>query len=230
MLLPLYKRFYEGDYGCSIVTDEIIEECGLRIAENSLQAHIIELEKRGCIRGYHDLSANYPINIGIDALGISFVERHNQEFAKQHGTLRFRILSLLYDVNFGGHAGDWINVDSELSADLGLTDADNNLLHGELIYLEWSGFIEGTDLRSVTEWHDGIRIDSSGIQLVESIIEDSLQQVTSSSLDQNIKDDAEKISRESDRSTRIEKFRDLVAENSEVIELVANVIRAAIIG
>ncbi|WP_148701665.1 hypothetical protein [Candidatus Nitrososphaera evergladensis] len=86
------------------------------------------------------------------------------------------------------------------------------MIHGELIYLERAGLIEGFYAVG-RAWPTNIKISSYGIDTVEGIINQSLGEIAASS-EESIKQKTEEIINESDQQTKIQKFRDFVGRNA----------------
>jgi hypothetical protein len=228
VLVQLYKKYYEDGFAYPIDTEEVLQDAGIP-SENSNLAYtnVIYLEESSLIKGDKPLGKKYPKWISIKPNGIETVERKKKEFAILHNSIRFKILSNLYDYNFTDHEEHTIPVDINSTKSLGLNESYQNLVIGDINYLYDKGLIKG--LRQIgVPYPYRVQITSKGIDAIESVINQSLISIAKS--DTKEKARTEEITNEPDKRSKLQKFRDFVSENSGWIELVANVVRASLTG
>lgn len=226
-LQRLYDRFYDGNRSEYPNTDEIIQQSGLdSLDSDSVHANVDHLAKSGYIDGVGALGTAYPVSVRLESFGIDFVEGHNEELLNFHNKIRFRILSVLYELNFGGQLGSYIGVDENFINSLELEDVSKDLIFGELVYLQKNGFIKGLSTSGVT-YPKNIMIDTYGINVVESILNDSIKSIKESEVETGIKTELKEIENESDRTTKSQKFKSFIQRHeTSIAKIVTELIKA----
>jgi hypothetical protein len=144
------------------------------------------------------------------------------EYADLHWNIRFGILSLLYDRYFSDEIDKTILVNPDLVNMLSMSEIDQTLIFGDVIYLHRKHLIEGTPGFG-SHYPYRVRIDISGIEAIEQIVDASLSQITTAN---NVKE----VTMELDKKAKFKKFRDLVGENASIIELIVNVTKSFFMG
>lgn len=226
ILVYLYKRYYDGLFFDSLATEDVVEELEIPSdLERITYTNINYLDDKRLVHGTKVCGLSYPKWIRIDTYGLDEVEQKEPEYAKLHYEIRFRILSRLYEHNFGDHQESTVLVDIRLVRSLRLKDSDQNLVYGDIIYLYDKGLIEGYKQVGMA-YPFRINITSYGIDIFESIMNRSLETIADTSSDAGVKTKVKDIIEEVDQKSKFEKFRDFVGENASWIELVANIARS----
>lgn len=226
-LETLYARFYSGNRFEYPETDEIISESELNsLDKDMVHANVDYLAKSGYLDGVGSLGFAYPVSVKLESLGIDFVEGHDNELLELHNKIRFRILTNLYEQNFAGQLGKYIGVSDDFIDSLELEGISNDLIFGELVYLEQNGFIKGISSSGVT-YPRNVMIDTYGIDTVENIIENSLENISDSNIDDEIKNEITEIKNESNKTTKSQKFKNLLQKHeSSIAQIVTELIKA----
>lgn len=231
ILLFLYNKFYDGRFYDQLITDvEVLPQLGIPVESLGVtHKNLAYLEEAGYTQGTTPSGHLYPKWMRIDTLGIDFVETIQTEKSNLHWNIRFRILAILYDDYFSDRINEPKLVNPNLVNELANLQVNKNLIFGDVIYLKEKYFISGY---SMFGFHYPVRvkIETAGIQFVESVINNSLLQIADTTTSAEEKKELEQIAKELDKKTKFERFIKLIQENTTLIELVVNVTKTIFIG
>lgn len=223
-----YDRFYAGKADQYAHTDEIIKEARLDNEDKgALIGNIQYLVDGIYVEGTKSFGAPYHTSLKLQPSGIEFVEEHNQELREIHDNLRFRILSELYELFFGDGAGRLVFT-KPFVEQIAKSEEEHNLLFGETVYLGDAGYVHPNYTSRPFPYT--IRMENSGIDLVENIINNSVSELETSEIDADAKAKVSEIKLEPNKKSQIEKLKDLYNEyNGDARPIIVEVIKQAII-
>ncbi len=224
-----YDRFYAGKTEQHANTDEIIKEAGLDNEDKgALIGNIQYLVDGFYVEGIKPLGATYHTSLKLQPRGIEFVEEHNQELREIHDNLRFRILSELYELFFGEEGAGRPVFTKPFVEQIAKSEEEHNLLFGETVYLGDAGYVH-PDYTS-RPFPYTIKMENSGIDLVENIIDNSVSELETSEIDAEAKAKVSEIKLEPNKKSKIQKLKDLYDEcNGDARPIIVEVIKQVII-
>jgi hypothetical protein len=100
--------------------------------------------------------------------------------------------------------------------DSGLGEIDKNLVYGDIMYLADSGLVKGQYMLGRASPF-AIQITNHGIDVVESIIDDFVQDLETAKIGNDVKTDMRQISTENSPNIRIKKVWEYVKEHPDFI-------------
>jgi len=211
-LNTLYDRFYTDKPNAHISTEELIKDAGLSNEDrNAVEANIVYLKNDWYVEGVGQLGQAIPLSVKLNSSGIDFVEDRNQAMADYHGKLRFKILSALYEFHFGGNIGRFSS-SLELAEQLSSTEEEKKQILADIIYLGDRGYIN-PHYASGTYYPRWISIQNSGIDVVDSIFQQSFEDLEAAEIESSVQHEIEEIKNEPDKKTKSEKFRDFLGRH-----------------
>ena len=224
----LYDKYFEGQIDTFQKTEDVIKESALDGEErNVIEGNLVYLDNDEYIHGITNLVDTYPRNMKISSIGIDFVEEHNSELQDFHNAIRFRVLAILHGLHFGGNIGKAMDTDmmaKELSVFGGTVDD----IRGDVNYLHSKGFIWGREVNGI-QYPDQVMIQNPGIDVVDSIAEQSISGLEQANLDSETKAIVSEI-KQSDKKGRVEKLKELYDSNKQYTkEIIVETIKQAII-
>ena len=228
LLKVLYDKYFQGQIEGYFPTSQVINFAKLENEDQDIVLGNVDyIAKEGLVDGVRDVVTPYPINLTLQPYGIDYVESHYPETRDFHNNIRFRVLSILYGLHFGGHLGksmDTTMMAKELMQFGGTIDE----LYGDITYLERKGFIFG-NYANGTSYPFDVKIQNPGIDLVDSIVEKSLEDLQQKELSPKIKSQIEEIQKQSDKKTKLEKFKDFMTDHQEETKsIVVDAVKEAI--
>lgn len=223
ILTHLYQRYFEGAFMQPTTTNDLLGELGLP-ADAVTQTVINDMQKEGLIHGEKPAGDRYPRWIRIENKGIAKVEQNNAAFSIQHHEIRFRLLGHLYEHHYAAKTEDTLLVDTALTRALGLKESDHNLLLGDIIYLYRLRIVVGQ--KDFRPFPVRIKIEVNGVKEFERLVDRSLVQIVKYGTTAAQKTAAQEAMNEVKVLTKWQKFRLIVAENREIIELVHNIFKS----
>jgi hypothetical protein len=135
---------------------------------------------------------------------------------------------MLYQKFYGGQPAHYHNTDTVI-AQADLEGVDQDVARADVIYLQKSGLIEGLGQLG-TAYPIHIKITNYGIDAVESIVDDALNNLADSN-DYSIKSKVKEIIAEKNPPNKIKKFVDYVKQHPDwVASTLEKIIRAALGG
>ena len=230
LLKTLYDRHYNVKPDTPVATEEVIKEAGLENEEkNVVDANIVYLKEGYYAEGLGNQPRSaVPLMLQINPSGIEFVEERNKDYREYHDNLRFKILSKLYEFQFGGNTGKYAST-VDLVDEITEKDDEKHHLLVETLYLGKSGYIKPHQTSGVF-YPRAMMIENYGIDLVDGIIDQSVQELESADIDLEDKSKLTEIKSAPDKKTKFEKFKELLPETSEVTKpIIIETIKQAII-
>ena len=225
ILNTLYSKYYSKHlYGLSD-TDTILKEAFPGCDDfTRIYPELQYLEEESLIYGKTPAGNSYPLYIKITKDGIDEVESYNEELQSTHYLRRIKILDWLYKQYFDGKHGDLFLV-KDIAKATGHGDSVTPEFLMELNYLYEKGLIKARSAGGYAVFMDA-RITSHGIDTVESIVEQSIEEMSKND-DPKIQSNIREISQESDIGSKIAKVLKFTQEIKEWLDVF---IRVASIG
>ncbi len=206
-LQTLYDRFYNDKPNEHVATEELIRDAGLSDeGRNAVNVNIDYLKNDWYVEGIGSLGQSIPLSVKLNSSGIDFVEDRNQTMADYHGKLRFKILSALYEFHFAGNVGRFTS-SVEIAEQLSSNNEEKKQILADIIYLGDKGYIN-PQYTSGTYYPRWISIQNSGIDVVDSIFQQSIEELEAVDIDSTAKNEIEEIKNEINKKTKSERFRD----------------------
>jgi len=234
ILKALYDRYYNVEPDRYVPFDDVIKEAELENEEkNSVDANIEYLKNDYYIEKLGRSSQTIAMALKLETSGIDFVEDRNSEYRDYHGKLRFKILSSLYEFFFEGNTGRFADT-LELVNEVAENENEKKLLLAETLYLGDRGYIK--PLRTTGYYYPpGTMIENRGIDVVDSIVEQSVEELENADIDEDTQIIVSKLKLEKNKKTRLEKFRKLLPAPGEVtkpiiVETIKHVITRVLSG
>ncbi len=227
-LQTLYDRFYTDKPNDYVSTEELIKDAGLSNEDrNTVEANIVYLKNDYYIEGVGQLGSAITLSVKLNSSGLDFVEDRNQAMADYHGKLRFKVLSALYEFHFGGNIGRFTS-SLELAEQLSSGEEEKKQILADIIYLGDRGYIN-PQYTSGTYYPRWISIQNSGIDVVDSIFQQSIEDLETAEIESSAQNEIEEIKNETDKKTKSEKFRDFLSRHERsATTIIVESINAAI--
>jgi len=230
LLKTLYDHHYDVEPDRLVETEEVLRTAGLENEEkNTIDANIVYLKNGYYVEGIgHAPGSAVPLSLKIISSGIDFVEDRNQEYREHHDHLRFKLLSGLYEFHFGGNTGRFASTVS-LVDEIAKNETEKHSLLVETLYLVDHGYVNPVQTSGVF-YPRGMIIENYGIDTVDGIIEQSVEELESAEIDEDDKSKLQEIKSETDKKTKLEKFKKLLPEPSEITKpVIVETVKQAII-
>ena len=228
ILRTLYDKYFEGQIDTFQKTEDVIKESALDGEErNVIEGNLVYLYNDQYIYGIQTLVEDYPRNIKITSSGIDFVEDHVPELQDFHNAIRFRVLAILHGLHFGGNIGKAMNTDM-MAKELVVFGGTEDDIRGDVNYLHSKGFIWGREVNGI-QYPDQVMILNPGIDVVDSIAEQSINGLEQADLDSETQAIVSEI-KQSDKKGRVEKLKELYESNKDSArQIIVETIKQAII-
>ena len=113
----------------------------------------------------------------------------------EHNEIRIRILHTLYQRYYGGGVGTYY-IPKDITYEAGLDGINDDLILGDIIYLKTKNLLEGLGSTG-TMTPAGIMITVSGIDMVEKVMGQSLEEFEKQTKDKTSIKEIEEIKKES---------------------------------
>lgn len=228
ILRTLYDKYFEGQIDTFQKTEDVIKESALDGEErNAIEGNLVYLDNDEYIHGITNLVDTYPRDLKISSHGINFVEDHDPELRDFHNAIRFRVLAILHGLHFGGHIGKAMNTDM-MAKELSVFGGTEDDIRGDVNYLHSKGFIWGREVNGI-QYPDQVMILNPGIDVVDSIAEQSISALEKADLDSETQVKISEI-KQSDKKGKVEKLKELFESNKESArQIIVETIKQAII-
>ncbi|MGI0083331.1 MAG: hypothetical protein ACREAG_08525 [Nitrosopumilaceae archaeon] len=138
-----------------------------------------------------------------------------------HEEIRFKILDNLYRRFFESGGTDY-SYGERIASESGLSDLDLKLINAEIRYLEGKGFVK-IDAYADDGTPGLIAITSFGCDVVEKIVDRSMNELSTESSDIKIKEKIDELKREQSPSERTTKIVDWAMQMPDAIFTLLNI-------
>ena len=228
ILLFLYRKFQEGSFFDALITEVVIKQLNIPADLIDIAYKNVDyLEQAGYIYGVTPNGYTCPQWIRIETQGMDLVESKEPEYANLHWDIRFKILSVLYNRHFSVGIEETIPVNPNIISEFASLNINQNLILTDVIYLHKKNLITGYNMFGFA-YPPRIKIDTLGIEYLESIVNDSLHQLANTVTDTALKTQVDEAIQETDKISKLDKWCTIIGENASIIELVVNVVKSFI--
>jgi DNA-binding transcriptional ArsR family regulator len=221
ILKTLYMKYYNESLGSPLDTDGILEETFHTKDLSKFYPEVNYLEDKGFIHGEQPSGDTYPKWIRIEEFGIDHVEGNEPDLRDVHYQKRLKILGYLYEKYFKGNISH-ISTD-KIVTDTKIGDPNSSEIIREFNYLYEKRLIE-SNLQLGRKRVSDAKISTYGIDEIELILNQSLQESSNLKLSPTDRLKIDEIKKEQDTG---DKFSKAIALSQEVREWLNTLIDVA---